>query len=96
MNCFGALEGRNIVTSCPLLPKLALTEPVDIGKMPEVLLFVHCEGSCCVTQAINIIIIIARIYLRLVGLTMLSVGLHLALLRQHCPEVGSGLPCKMS
>ena len=47
MSYFGALEGRNIVTLCSSMPKLALTQPPDSEiKTAKNAVFVHCEGSC--------------------------------------------------
>ena len=50
INYFRALEGRNTTASCPFLPKLLLTEPVDDEKylpelVPASVSFVHCEAS---------------------------------------------------
>ena len=50
INYFRALEGRNTTVSCPLMPKLLLTEPLDKEKNlpkggPASVSFVHRVGS---------------------------------------------------
>ena len=87
INHYRAFEGRNTSASCPFIPKLLLTEPQDNEKyLPKVapasVGFVHCEGSRGVSWVLNLSIISVWIYFRLVGLTMLSVGLRHAVSRQ--------------
>ena len=70
------------------MPKLLLTEPQDNEKyLPKVapanVGFVHCEGSWCVSWVLNLSNISVWIYFRLVGLTVLSVGLRPDLSRQN-------------
>ena len=50
VNYLRALEGINTSASCPFMPKLLLTEPLDNEKyLPNrahaSVGFVHCEGS---------------------------------------------------
>ena len=67
-------------------PTLKITKnPSKIA--PDTDVFVHSQGSGGVQQVLNPSILILLIQLRVVGLRMLSKGLHLALLRPNLSAI---------
>ena len=88
---FRASEGRSNATSCPFIPQLPLTEPPDqpsnLPKMaPGSVMFVLCDGFSVVPWVLKLSIIIGWIYLKLVGLMMLSLSLHPTLSRKNMTQ----------
>ena len=81
MNYFRSLEGRTTSKSCPFAESTLKMVTKFPKNCPYYRVFVQSEGSGVVPQVLNHSILIVWIQLRVVGLRMLSAGLHLAVLR---------------